>query len=502
MHKKIILLTMAGVTSLVTLDTTIVGVALPSIAASLHATFADVQWVIGGYVLCFASLLTPAGVLGDHRGRRGAVLAGVSIFAIASLLCGIAQSATLLTAARVLQGIGAAFLPSAALGVIGHTFRGPERARAFGIWGAVTGVAIISGPIVGGVITSLLGWRWTFLVNIPLCAVLIVCIVRWIPDSRDPGAERYDIGGGVTFCGALFLLTWSLIDPHVLALRLGGAAIMLAAFVAIERRHSYPMLDLELFKQPAFLGAVAAMVGYSAAAQVLMFFLPLYLQNAFGFSPLASGAAMLPFAIPLFVIPRIAARTSVRHGSRFVLAWGLVLVAAGDLLLAWSAPMLSYPVFALAMGVTGIGAGALNGETVQTLQGAFPPERGGMAGGLGATVRFTSILLAVALLGAVLSHAATIDFTRRAGQLALPLDVSGLMRRVIAGDAAAALVDLPASERMSVAGIAHAAVASGIEWLMFAAGLVAAGSSALTWRLLPAGSPASRRELTPLVVAD
>lgn len=502
MHKKIILLTMAGVTSLVTLDTTIVGVALPSIAASLHATFADVQWVIGGYVLCFASLLTPAGVLGDHRGRRGAVLAGVSIFAAASLLCGIAQSAMLLTAARVLQGVGAAFLPSAALGVIGHTFRGSERAKAFGVWGAVTGVAIISGPIVGGVITSLLGWRWTFLINIPLCAALVVCIIRWVPDSRDPGAERYDIGGGVTFCGALFLLTWSLIDPRFVVLRLAGAATMLAVFVGIERRHSYPMLDLGLFKRPAFLGAVTAMVGYSAAAQVLMFFLPLYLQNAFGFSPLACGAAMLPFAIPLFVIPRLAARTSVRHGSRFVLAWGLVMVAAGDLLLAWSAPMLRYPVFAMAMGLTGIGAGTLNGETVQTLQGTIPPERGGMAGGLGATVRFTSILLAVALLGAVLSHTATIVFTRRAEQLALPIDVAPLMRRVIAGDATGALLGVPASARPAVVEIAHGAVASGIAWLMFVAGLVAAGSGALAWRLLPAGTPASRRELTPLVVAD
>jgi MFS family permease len=502
MRKKISLLSMAGVTSLVTLDTTIVGVALPSIASSLHATFADVQWVIGGYVLAFASLLTPAGVLGDHRGRRGAVLAGVSIFAGASLLCGIAQSATLLTAARVLQGIGAAFLPSAALGIIGHTFRGTERAKAFGVWGAVTGLAIISGPIVGGVITSLLGWRWTFLINLPLCAVLVLSIVRWVPDSRDPGAERYDIGGGVTFCAALFLLTWSLIDPHFIAMRLGGAAIMLAAFVTIERRHSYPMLDLALFGRSAFLGAVVAMIGYSAGAQVLMFFLPLYLQNAFGFSALACGAAMLPFAIPLFVVPRIAARASVRHGSRTVLTWGLVLVAAGDLLLAWSAPLLRYPLFALAMGLTGIGAGALNGETVQTLQGAIPPERGGMAGGLGATVRFTSILLAVALFGAVLSHAATIDFARRADQLALSVDAGPLVHRMIAGDATGALLAVPPSARFATAGIAHLSVAWGIAWLMFSAALVAVGSAGLAWRLLPESAAVGRARLEPLVVAD
>jgi MFS family permease len=262
------------------------------------------------------------------------------------------------------------------------------------------------------------------------------------------------------------------------------------------------MLDLALFGRPDFLGAVAAMVGYAAAAQVLMFFLPLYLQNAFGLTPLSCGAAMLPFAIPLFVVPRIAARMSVRHGSRVVLTWGLVLVAVGDLLLAWAAPLLRYPLFAVAMGLTGIGAGALNGETVQALQGTIPPERGGMAGGLGATVRFTAILLAVALLGAVLSHTATIDFTRRAGQLALSVDAAPLVRRVIAGDSTGALLAVPPPARVATAEIAHLSVASGVAWLMFAAALVAAASSALAWRLLPERTAVSRPGLKPLIVAD
>jgi MFS family permease len=501
MRNKIILLTMATVTSLVTLDATIVGVALPSIARSLHATFADVEWVIGGYVLSFASLLIPAGVLADHRGRRGAVLAGVSIFAIASLLCGLAQSATLLVVARVLQGVGAAFLPSAALGVIGHTFRGPERARAFGVWGMVLGLAIICGPIVGGVVTSLWGWRWTFLINIPICILLCIAIARWVPDSRDPRAEQYDIGGCVTFGAGLFFLTWTLIDPHHIGVRLAGAAVMLVAFVGFERRHPYPMLDLALFRRPAFLGAVAAMIGYAASAQVLVFFLPLYLQNAFGYSPLVSGAAMLPFAIPLFVMPRPGARASVRYGSRAVLVWGLALVAAGNLLLAWTAPLLRYPLFAAAMVLTGAGAGMLNGETVQTLQSTIPPERGGMAGGLSATVRFTAILLAVTLLGVVLSHAAVFDFTRRAEHLALSVDVTPLVRRVIAGDTPGALLSVPSSARPLATEIARRSVASGIAWLMLATAVVAAVTGAMAWRLLPAGVPVGCVDMEP-VIAD
>jgi MFS family permease len=400
----------------------------------------------------------------------------------------------------VLQGVGAAFLPSAALGVIGHTFRGPERARAFGVWAAALGLAIICGPIVGGVVTSLWGWRWTFLINVPICVVLCLAIVRWVPDSRDPRAERYDIGGCVTFGAALFLLTWSLIDPHHIAERLAGAAVMTAAFVAFERRHPYPMLDLALFRRADFLGAVVAMIGYAAAAQVLIFFLPLYLQNAFGYSPLVAGAAMLPFAIPLFIMPRIGARASVRYGSRTVLAWGLALVAAGDLLLGWSAPLLRYPAFAVAMALTGVGAGVLNGETAQTLQGTIPPERGGMAGGLSATVRFTAILLAVAVLGVVLSHAATIDFTRRAAQAALSVDALPLVRRVIAGDTTAALLGVPSASRALAADLARSSVAWGIAWLMVAAGAVAAVSGVLAWRLLPAGAPVRRAGLEAVVV--
>jgi MFS family permease len=482
---KVILLTMAGVTALVTLDTTIVGVALPSIARSLHASFADVEWVIGAYVLCSASLLTPAGVLGDHRGRRGAVIAGVSIFAAASLLCGLAQSTTLLIAARVLQGVGGAFLPSAALGIIGHTFRGPERARAFGVWGAAIGLAIVCGPIIGGVVASLFGWRWTFLINIPICLVLLVIIVRRIPDSRDERAGHYDVGGCATFAASLFLLSWALIDPHYVALRLGGAALMLALFVEIERRHTHPMLDLALFRRPAFLGAVAAMVGYAAAAQVLMFFLPMYLQNGFGLSPRACGAAMLPFAIPLFVMPRIGARASGRYGTRVILTWGLGIVAAGDLLLALTAPLLRFPLFAIAMVVTGCGAGVLNGETALALQSTIPPERSSTGGGLSATVRFAAILLAVAVFGVILSRAATIDFSRRAEHAALSVDAAPLVRRVIAGDGRAALLGIPSTIRAAATDIAHLSVASGIGWLMLAAAFVAVATAAMVWRLLP-----------------
>jgi MFS family permease len=238
-------------------------------------------------------------------------------------------------------------------------------------------------------------------------------------------------------------LTWALIDPHDIAARLAGSLAMLIAFIVIERRQRDPMLDLALFRRPDFLGAVAAMAGYSASAQVLVYFFPLYLQNSLGYSALISGVAMLPYAIPLCLMPRFSARAATRYGSRAVLAWGLAIVAVGDVLMALAAPTLRYPLFAAAMVVSGIGAGLLNGETAQTLQATIPTAQGGMAGGLSATVRFASILLAVAVLGVFYSQ-------------------------------------------------------KGTPWVMAAAALVAGVSVALVWRLLPVGGRAT--SLEPLAV--
>lgn len=445
MRSKIILFTMATVTALVTLDATIVAVALPSIARGLHATFADVEWVIGSYVLCFASLLTPIGALGDHRGRKGAVLAGVSIFAIASLLCGIAQNAQMLIAARVLQGVGAAFLPPAALGIIGHTFQGPERVRAFGVWGSVIGLAVVAGPVIGGIVTSLMGWRWTFLINLPLCVALVIAILRWVPDSRNPEARRYDLGGSVTFCGMLFFLTWALIEPHDVPARLAGSLLMLIAFIVIERREPHPMLDLMLFQRQDFLGAVAAMAGYSASAQALVYFFPLYLQNSLHYSALVSGLAMLPYAIPLCLMPRLSARASTQYGSRFVLAWGLAIVAVGDLLMALTSSTPHYPLFAASMFVSGIGGGLLNGETAQALQATIPTAQGGMAGGFSATVRFAAILLAVAVLGIFYAHQGT-PWVMGAASLVAAMSTAFVYRLLPVDQRAAGLVNLPRYE--------------------------------------------------------
>jgi len=205
-----VLLCASGMCFMIMLDSNIVAVSLPTIARDLGAAFADIEWVVSAYILTFAALLMPSGALTDRFGRRRIGLVGLALFTLSSLLCGLAPGALILNLSRALQGVGAALQLSAALAILGHEFRGPDRARAFGFWGTVIGVAVALGPLVGGVITSGLGWRWAFLVNVPIGGALIALAISAVEESRDPDAVRLDIAGMMLFGGALFALVWAL----------------------------------------------------------------------------------------------------------------------------------------------------------------------------------------------------------------------------------------------------------------------------------------------------
>ena len=305
-----VLLCASGVSFMIMLDSNIVAVSLSAIARDLNAAFADIEWVVSAYVLTFAALLMSAGSLADRFGRRRLLIVGLSIFTLASMLCGVAPTALILNAARALQGVGAAMQLSAALAVLGHEFRGPERAKAFGFWGTVIGVAVAVGPVVGGLITSAFGWRWAFLINIPVSIVMIWLAVTAVEESNDPDARKLDLAGMVLFGAGLFLLVWALIGANVdgwlsrtTMTKLATAALLLVLYVIAELVQKRPMVDFGLFRNRTFLGSGVAMLGFASAAQVMMTYLPLYLQNIFGLSPAAAGLAMLPFALPLFLFP-------------------------------------------------------------------------------------------------------------------------------------------------------------------------------------------------------
>ncbi|HEX6567450.1 MAG TPA: MFS transporter [Chthoniobacterales bacterium] len=396
-----ILLTTSLVSSLIMLDSNIVAVSLPAIARSFNAAFTDIEWVVSAYLLSYAALLLAGGAFADLWGRKKAMILGLIIFGFSSGVCGLADSPLMLNLARAAQGVGGSLLLTAALAIISKTFTGPARARAFAVWGACLGIALTAGPLIGGLITNYFGWPWIFLINIPICLALVIATVRVIPESRDLQARKLDSLGIVTFSPGLFLLIWALTDgndagwlsPSIL-LRLGGSLACLAGFVLVELRQGRPMIDFALFKHSAFVGAVIAMMGYGLTAQVMVFYLPLFLQNAYGFTPAVAGLAMLPFALPMALVPSVAANLMKGFSGRALLTLGLLTILLGNLLFWMLARAdMPYPIFLVGMLIAGTGTGILNGETVKVLAAAVPANRAGMASGIASTTRFMAFWL-------------------------------------------------------------------------------------------------------------
>ncbi|KAA0697333.1 MFS transporter [Neorhizobium sp. P12A] len=502
-RRKFLVLVSAGLaSSLIMLDSNIVAVSLPSIAKTLGATFTEIEWVVSAYVLAFAALLLAAGSYADRHGRKLAMLAGLAIFTISSAFCGLATSALVLNLARAVQGVGASLLLTASLAVINHTFAGPERARAYAFWGACLGIAITSGPIIGGVITDFFGWRWAFLINLPICAALIIATYLVVEESSDHEAKKLDFPGIVTFSAGLFLLIWASIDGNNLGwsssailLRLVGAFVLLAAFYWIQTKEERPMIDFGLFRQPTFLGSAFAMLGYAIGAQVLIFFLPLFLQNSYGLKPAIAGLAMLPFALPMFLTPRFGAGLASQYSGRTLLTLGLSVTTLGDLLLyIFAEGGVSYPLFAAAMVVAGAGAGLLNSETAKVMQGAVPPQRAGMASGISATTRFVGLLFGFAGLGAVLSHGVNTRFVSADAVSGLDSNLlAQAARRVASGDLGGVIGMLGEPARESIRAAAQNAFAGGFGDASLIAAIAAAFFGLLTYALVRAADTAPNK---------
>src|SRR5215216_3965563 len=304
-------------TFMLLLDITVVNVALPDIQRDLHASLSSLQWVVDAYSLTLAAFLLTAGSLGDRLGRRRVFSIGFGLFTLASLLCGIAGDPTLLNLARGLQGVGAAGMFATSLALIGQEFHGRDRATAFGVWGATIGGAVAIGPLVGGLITEHLGWEWIFFVNVPIGLAAIALTETRIANVAAETAERIDVPGLVSFSLGLFLLIFGLIRGNPegwgstqIVASLAGAGALLVLFVAIEARSPHPMLDLGLFRKPAFNGVSAVAFCLSAGMFAMFLYLTLYMQGVLDFSPLEAGLRFLPLTILGFIVAPISGSLS------------------------------------------------------------------------------------------------------------------------------------------------------------------------------------------------
>ncbi len=402
------LIAVCTATFMLLLDITVVNVALPDIQRSLQASFSDLQWVVDAYSLTLAAFLLTAGVLGDMFGRRGVFAIGLGVFTVSSLVCGLATSSLMLNLARAAQGVGGAIMFATSLALIAQAFSGRERGTAFGIYGAVVGGAVAVGPLVGGAITSSIGWRWIFFVNVPIGVVAVLITLARVQESRDIRRRRVDWIGFVSFSGALFMLVFALVrgndDGWGSALITGllvGAGVLLTVFLVAEWRQHDPMLDLTLFRRPAMVGV--SLVAFTIAASIfsLFLYLTLYIQDDLGYGPFAAGLRFLPITVLAFLVAPIAGKLTVRIQSRYLLGVGLLLVAGGLLLMGTTDPSSGWTVLLPGFVATGIGIGTANPVLASAAISVVPPERSGMASGANNTFRQVGIATGIAGLGTV-----------------------------------------------------------------------------------------------------
>ncbi len=384
------------------LDSTVVNVALPAIGEDLAAPLGGLQWIITGYTLSLAGLILLGGALGDRYGRRKVFLIGVVWFAIASLLCAIAPNIGFLVAARILQGIGGALLTPGSLALIQASFEPEDRAKAVGAWSGLAGVSAAFGPFVGGWLIEGPGWRWVFLINLPLAAAVVAITLRYVPESRnDEATGRFDVTGAVLAASALAGVTYALIaapDAPAWALVTGVAGVALAAgFVAVERRQANPMLPLSVFSSRQFSAVnVVTLVVYAALGGIF-FFLTLQLQIVSGFSPIAAGAALLPVTLLMLVLSSRAGAVAQRIGPRWPMVVGTAIAAAGVLLLSQVGAGASYLIDVLP-GATlfGLGITAVVAPLTATVLASADVRLAGVASGVNNAVARTAQLFAVA----------------------------------------------------------------------------------------------------------
>jgi EmrB/QacA subfamily drug resistance transporter len=409
MHSKWwTLIAVCVATFMLLLDITIVNVALPDIERDLGASFSELQWVIDAYSLMLAALLLTAGSIADLFGRRRVFAVGLGVFTVASLLCGLAPSSITLDLARGLQGVGGAVMFATSLALIAQEFHGRERATAFGAWGATIGGAVAVGPLVGGALTEGLSWEWIFYVNVPIGIAAVALTLMRVPESRDPDARGVDWLGVTTFSAALFLLVFALIRGNdegwgstMIVSMLAGAVVLLVAFFFVEARQERPMLDLELFRKPTFVGASVAAITLSASMFAMFLYLTLYIQNVLGYSPFEAGLRFLPITIVSFVAAPISARLSTRVPMRVLFGLGLGLVGLGLLLMGGLTVDSDWTALLAGFVIAGAGIGMVNPTIASTAVGVVPPARSGMAGGISNTFRQVGIATGIAALGAI-----------------------------------------------------------------------------------------------------
>lgn len=394
----------------ITLDNTILNVALPTLVRDLNASNSQLQWIVDSYTLVFAGLLLTAGSLGDRFGRKGALQIGLTIFALGSALSAFATDPNHLIATRALMGVGGAFIMPATLSILTNVFPAEERGRAIGVWAGVSGLGIALGPLLGGYLVEHFGWHEVFTVNLPIVAVALTAGAFLLPRSKDPSAPKLDPLGALLSIGGLTTLVYALIEApgrgwgdSVILGSFAAAAVLLVVFAVHELHTAEPMLDVSFFKNPRFTAASLsitlvffAMFGYS-------FLQTQYFQFVLGYSPAETGVRLLPLALTLMVVAPLSSRIVERIGTKIVVATGLALVSLSLLLQVNLTAQSTYFPVMWRMMLLAVGMGLTMAPATESIMGSLPLAKAGVGSAMNDTTRQVGGALGVAIIGSVLS---------------------------------------------------------------------------------------------------
>jgi len=481
--------------SMAFIDSTVVNVALPALQVNLNTTVAGVQWVVESYGLLLAALILVGGSLGDLFGRRLMFLAGVLVFAAASIACGLSQNIEQLVIARSIQGVGGAFLVPGSLSIISASFDAKTRGQAIGVWSGFTAITTAAGPVLGGWLVQHASWRWIFFINVPLAAAVIAISLRHIPESRNPEASHVDWLGALMATIGLAGLVYGLIEssgrgwdsPFVWGTLVMGA-MCLVSFVFVEKKVSAPMVPLELFSSASFSGANLLTLFLYSAVGVFFFLFPMNLIQVQGYSATGAGAAGLPFILLMFALSRWSGGLVNRYGARIPLVIGPLIAAAGFCLFAVPSVGAGYwKSFFPAFVVLGFGMAISVAPLTTVVMDAVGQDRAGAASGINNAVARVAGVLAIAILGIVMVRLFSLNLNRSLGSASLP---TGVLDHLRMNETKLAGIELPPGLGLDTAALVRSSISQaftfGFRIVMLVCAALAVASAAVAGTMIPA----------------